>query len=167
MWTPLLDALTERGSRRLVDVMGVVGRYRLPWIGRVVFSYLADVTNEAKWNPWAKWVRKLSEGSIGPGSVFRGSYQGFGELDQDLTDYEPPRRLTYHSVPRGMHDARMSFVLEPAGSSTKVTLIGVARPAGVMKLIEPMMSLRMRPHMRDLSEGIKRELESAPAAPPR
>jgi hypothetical protein len=42
MWTPLLDALTERGSRRLVDVMGVVGRHRLPWIGRVVFSYLAD-----------------------------------------------------------------------------------------------------------------------------
>ena len=132
-----------------------------------VFDYLADVTNEASWNHWAKWVRKLSEGSIGPGSVFRGSYQGFGELDQDLTDYEPPRRLTYHSVPRGMHDARMSFELEPTGSSTKVILIGIARPAGVMKLIEPMMSLRMRPHMRDLSEGIKRELESAPATPPR
>ena len=60
-----------------------------------VFSYLADVTNEAKWNPWARWVRKLSEGPIGPGSVFRGSYQGFGELDQDLSDYEPSRRLTF------------------------------------------------------------------------
>ena len=132
-----------------------------------VFSDLADVTNEAKWNPWAKWVRKVSEGPIGPGSVFRGSYQGFGELDQDLSDYEAPRRLTYHSVPKGMHDARMSFELEAAGSSTKVTVIGVAQPAGIMKVIAPIMPLRMRPHLRDVSEGIKRELEGAPAAPPR
>ena len=29
-----------------------------------VFSYLADVTNEAEWNPWAKWVRKISDGPI-------------------------------------------------------------------------------------------------------
>jgi carbon monoxide dehydrogenase subunit G len=132
-----------------------------------VFAYLADVTNEAKWNPWAKWVRRLDEGPIGPGAVFRGSYQGFGELDQDLTDYEPPRRLTYHSVPKGMRDARMTFELEPAGGSTKVTVTGVAQPAGVMKLMEPVMSLRMRPHLRDVEEGIKRELEGAPASPPR
>src|SRR5919204_2317477 len=88
-----------------------------------VFAYLADVTNEARWNPWAKWVRKVSEGPIGAGSVFRGSYQGFGELDQDLADYEPPRRLTYHSVPKGMHDARMTFELESNGDSTRVTVI--------------------------------------------
>jgi uncharacterized membrane protein len=131
-----------------------------------VFAYLADITNEPKWNPWAKWVRKLSEGPIGLGSVFRGSYQSFGELDQDLTDYEPPRRLTYHSVPKGMQDARMTFELEAAGSSTKVTIIGVAQPAGMMKLVEPIMPFRMRPHLRDIRDGIKRELESAAAAPP-
>jgi uncharacterized protein YndB with AHSA1/START domain len=130
-----------------------------------VFAYLTDATNEARWNPWAKWVRKLSEGPIGAGSVFRGSYQGFGELDQDLTDFEPPRRLTYHSLPKGMHDARMTFELESAGDSTRVTVIGVARPAGMMKLMEPVMTLRMRPHMRDVSEGIKRELEGASTAP--
>ena len=128
-----------------------------------VFSYLADVTNEARWNPWAKWVRKVSEGPVGPGSVFRGSYQGFGELDQDLSDYEPPRRLTYHSVPKGMHEARMSFELEPVGGSTRVRMVGEARPAGLMKLMEPMMPLRMKPHFRDLVVGIKRELEGAPA----
>jgi hypothetical protein len=132
-----------------------------------VFSYLADVTNEAKWNPWASWVRKVSEGPIGRGTVFRGSYQGFGELDQDLSEYQPPRRLTYHSVPKGMRDARMTFELEPAGSSTRVTLVGVAQPAGLMKLMEPMMPLRMRPHLRDVSDGIKRELEGVAAGPQR
>jgi carbon monoxide dehydrogenase subunit G len=126
-----------------------------------VFSYLADVTNEAKWNPWAKWVRKVSDGPIGPGSVFRGSYQSFGELDQDLTDYEPPRRLTYHSVPKGMRDARMTFELEPVGGSTKVRIVGLVQAAGLMKLMEPVMPLRMRPHLRDVGEGIKRELDGA------
>jgi hypothetical protein len=132
-----------------------------------VFAYLADATNEARWNPWAKWVRKVTAGPIGAGSVFRGSYQGFGELDQDLTDYEPLRRVTYHSVPKGMQDARMTFELESTGDSTRVTVIGLARPAGMMKLMEPLMILRMRPHMRDVSEGIKRELEVAAPASPR
>src|SRR5438105_2558062 len=109
-----------------------------------VFSYLADVTNEAHWNPWAKWVRKTSNGPIGAGSTFRGSYQGFGELDQDLRDYDSPRRLTYHSVPKGMRDARMTFELEPAGATTKIRLIGAARPAGLLKLMEPLMTLRMK-----------------------
>jgi carbon monoxide dehydrogenase subunit G len=124
-----------------------------------VFSYLADVTNEANWNPWAKWVRKIGEGPIGRGSLFRGSYQGFGELDQDLSEYEPPRRVTYHSVPKGMDEARMSFELEATGGSTRVRIVGVARPAGLLKLMEPMMSLRMKPHLRDVAAGIKRELE--------
>jgi carbon monoxide dehydrogenase subunit G len=124
-----------------------------------VFSYLADVTNEASWNPWAKWVRKIGEGPIGLGSLFRGSYQGFGELDQDLSEYEPPRRVTYHSVPKGMHEARMTFELEATGGSTRVRIVGVARPAGLLKLMEPMMPLRMKPHIRDVAAGIKRELE--------
>jgi carbon monoxide dehydrogenase subunit G len=126
-----------------------------------VFSFLADVSNEAKWNPWARWVRKVTEGPVDAGSVFRGSYQGFGELDQDLSEYEPPRRITYHSVPKGMHDACMTFELEAAGDSTKVRLIGVARPAGMMRLMEPLMPLRMKPHFYDISQGIKRELEVA------
>ena len=65
-----------------------------------VFTYLADVCNEAKWNPWAKWVRKVSEGPIGPGSVFRGSYQGFGELDQDLSGRARELRGVRHIAAR-------------------------------------------------------------------
>ena len=41
-----------------------------------VFDYLADITNEAKWNPWANWVTKTGDGPVGPGAVFRGSYKG-------------------------------------------------------------------------------------------
>jgi uncharacterized protein YndB with AHSA1/START domain len=123
-----------------------------------VFDYLADVTNEARWNHWAKWVRKVGDGPVGPGSVFRGSYQGFGELDQDLSDFERPRRLTYHSAPKGMRDANMTFELAPAEGGTRVRMIGAVEPAGLMKLMEPLMPLRMKPHFAELEKGLTREL---------
>ena len=50
-----------------------------------VFDYIADATNEPKWNPWGKWVKKVSEGPIGRGTIFRGNYQGSGEVDLDLS----------------------------------------------------------------------------------
>lgn len=126
-----------------------------------VFEYLADVTNEAKWNPWAQWVRKVSDGPVGSGAVFRGSYKGFGELEQDLSDYDPPARVTYHSVPKGMRDASMTFDLAANGANTTVRVAGDVWPKGLMKLMEPLMRMRMRPHIADICEGIRRELTSS------
>jgi len=95
-----------------------------------VFDYLADVTNEARWNPWARWVKQISEGPVGQGALFRGSYKGFGELDQDLSVYERPRRVTYHSIPKGMREANMTFELQPDGATTRVRIVGDAQPRG-------------------------------------
>jgi uncharacterized protein YndB with AHSA1/START domain len=128
-----------------------------------VFDYLADATNEARWNPWARWVRKISEGPVQQGAVFRGSYKGFGELDQDLSVYERPRRVVYHSIPKGMRDATMSFELQAEGGATSVRITGDAEPRGLMKAMEPLMGLRMRPHLRDVAAGISRELGAASA----
>ena len=123
-----------------------------------VFDYLADVTNEAKWNPWAKWVKRVGDGPIGQGAVFRGSYQGFGELEQDLGVYERPARLSYHSVPKGLKEANMIFELSASGAGTRIRMAGEALPAGLMRLMEPMMGMRMKPHFKDLEEGLVREL---------
>ena len=62
-------------------------------------------------------------------------------------------RLTYHSIPKGMHEAKMTFELEPNGVGTRLRLVGDAKPAGVLRLMEPLMGLRMRPHLRDLAGG--------------
>ncbi|MFN2582182.1 MAG: SRPBCC family protein [Candidatus Dormibacteria bacterium] len=123
-----------------------------------VFDFLADATNEAKWNPWTRWVKQVSTGPIGKGSIFRGSYKGFGELDQDLSVFDRPHTVVYHSTPKGMHQATMAFHVEPTGLGTCVRIIGDAAPKGVMKLMEPMMGLRMRPHLRDVSHRISEEL---------
>ena len=120
------------------------------------FQYLADIEHEPRWNPWAIEVTKITPGPIGPGSRFRGRYKRFGVVEQELVDYEPPRRITYRSNTMGA--ASMTFELQPHASGTQINLIGRADPPGLMKLIDPVMGLMMRGHFRDLVEGIKREV---------
>jgi carbon monoxide dehydrogenase subunit G len=126
-----------------------------------VFTYLADVVNEARWNPWAKNVEKLTEGPVGPGSRFRGRYKRMGTVEQELVDYHRPDHVGYLSDTMG--GAKMVFELEPSGSGTLVRIAGDMHPTGVMKLAQPLMGAMMRPHLRDLAAGIKRELEVPPA----
>src|SRR5437660_982629 len=98
-----------------------------------------------------KQVEMLTPEPITRGSRFRGTYQRFGTVEQELAAYEPDRYLTYASGAMG--SAAMSFELIPTPSGTRVHLVGEAHPPGVMKLIEPVMTLMMRPHFRDMAEG--------------
>ena len=120
------------------------------------FEYFANVENEARFNPWAIEVCKISSGPVGPGSRFRGRYKRFGTVEQELTEYEPPRHLVWRSNTMGA--ATMTFDLEPNGSGTRVTVTGQANPPGLMKVVDPVMGLIMRPHMDDIVRGIQREL---------
>ena len=120
-----------------------------------VFAYLANIENEARWNPWAIEVHKISNGPVGPGARFSGRYKRFGRVEQELSDYVPSRRVTW--VSNTMGAASMTFELEPNNTGTRVTMIGRANPPGLMKLIDPVMGLMMRRHFDDLAEGIQRE----------
>ena len=123
-----------------------------------VFDYLADITNEAKWNPWAKTVERITPDPIAQGSRFRGSYKRFGTVVQELTDFERPKHLTYHSDAMG--NAELKFELNPSAGGTSVRILGEAHPPGPMRLLEPLMRRMMVPHLHDMAAGIKRQLES-------
>jgi carbon monoxide dehydrogenase subunit G len=129
--------------------------FQVPQGPQQVFDYLADVCNEAKWNPWAISVEKVSEGPIGKGARFRGRYKRIGTAEQWLSDYIPAKRLVYksHSM-----DGSMTFDMEPEADGTKIRLVAEAHPQGLMKLMAPLMTPMMRGHIHDLSDGLKREL---------
>jgi carbon monoxide dehydrogenase subunit G len=124
-----------------------------------VFDYLADVENEAAWNPWAKKVEKISDGPIGAGARFRGSYKRMGVVEQELADYDRPRQLAYLSDSMG--GAKMVFELQPATGGTRVTIAGDMNPGGLLRLALPLMRVMMKPHLRDIAAGIKGQLESS------
>lgn len=125
------------------------------------FDYLADVTNEPRWNPWGSEVHKVSAGPIGPNARFSGRYKRFGQVEQWLSIYEPPSRVRYQSKTM---DGRMTFELEPVATGTRVRLVAEAFPRGLMKLMDPLMGVMMGSHISDLAKGIERELgrETAP-----
>ena len=120
------------------------------------FQYLADVRNEVKWNPWAISVDKISEGPIGKDSRFRGKYKRVGTTEQWLSEYTNPSHVVYQAKTM---NGRMVFDLEPSGAGATVRLVAEAHPTGLMKLMVPFMTLMMRPHVRDLAAGLKRELD--------
>ena len=119
------------------------------------FEYLADIRNEAKWNPWAIRVEKLSDGPIGKNARFRGEYKRIGNAEQWLSEYEPSSRLVYQA---DAMSGSMAFDIEPAGGRTSIRLLAQAHPTGMMRLLAPLMQPMMRRHIHDLAEGIKREL---------
>lgn len=121
-----------------------------------VFAYLADIRNEPRWNPWGKQVEMLTPEPIGLGSRFRGTYKRVGVVEQELSTYEPDRRLTYASDTMG--GASMSFELAPAGSGTRIHLIAEAHLPSVLRFGEPLMAVMMRRHFQDLVTGLQREL---------
>ncbi len=124
------------------------------------FAYLADVTNEARWNPWAKQVERLDDGPIGEGSTFTGRYTGLGQVEQHLEEFRPSTHLVYQSTTM---DGRMIFDLQPANEGTAVHLTAEAHPAGARKLLVPVMQRVMARHIGSVATGIKRELDAAGA----
>lgn len=120
------------------------------------FAYLADITNEARWNPWAKEVTRLDDGPIGEGAKFSGRYKGMGRVEQWLEDYRPPSHVEYRSTTM---DGRMIFDLQPSESGTVVTLTAEAHPSGARRLAMPVMRRMMSRHIGGVAAGIKRELD--------
>jgi carbon monoxide dehydrogenase subunit G len=122
------------------------------------FDFLANAENEPKFNPWAHSVHKVTEGPVREGTVFHGSFERVGEVDEDLSVYERPNRVAYHSD-GGAVEGIMTFELTPRPQGgTRVRVLMDARPRGSMKVMGIVMPLMMKPHLRDVVKGIEREL---------
>jgi carbon monoxide dehydrogenase subunit G len=103
-----------------------------------VFDYLADMRNEPKWLPGASDVRLVSEGAVGPGSKFEGTYARAGTVHCTVSEYERPNRLTIHGEAKGM-SFDDTIALEATGGGTRLAAVMRTQPKGLFKLVAPMM----------------------------
>src|SRR5437867_5900946 len=58
-----------------------------------VFATIADVGNFASWNPTIKSSRQITPGEAANGVMYEWELRGFGAVQQELQEFEPPRRL--------------------------------------------------------------------------
>jgi carbon monoxide dehydrogenase subunit G len=104
-----------------------------------VFDFLADIRNEAAWNPRVVRIDKTSDGSIGAGTIFHGLYKGIGPLRTELVEYERPGRLSFRSSGPRMRIAG-TFVLSVVQGESSVALNADLEPQGPFRLIAPLMA---------------------------
>ena len=130
----------------------------------VVFDFLADASREGEWNETVLTIAKVSEGPVGQGSRFRGTYKRIGQLDSTITAYDRPRQLGFHSEGRAL-TMDFAFRFAPEAGGTQVQALAEIRLRGPMRLLEPFMGGMMDREFSTREPAIKRALEGTAGAP--
>jgi uncharacterized protein YndB with AHSA1/START domain len=87
-----------------------------------VFRFLSDFENVPKWNYAIVETRKVSEGPVGVGTIYRQvrSVPGRSEERFEVTAFEAPRYLEMRGQ-LGPFPSRLSYALETTPQGTRVT----------------------------------------------
>jgi uncharacterized protein YndB with AHSA1/START domain len=124
-----------------------------------VFQVLSHGAVFASWNPTIASSRSLTPGPPTEGSQFEWELRGFGAVKQELTEFDPGRRLRI--VPdlpslTGGH----RFILTDLDGATRVDHELEMSPRGWFRLMAPVMWITGRRNLRATAEALKRRLES-------
>jgi carbon monoxide dehydrogenase subunit G len=123
-----------------------------------VFDYLADMRNEPEWLPGASDVRAASDGSLGPGSAFEGTYARAGTVRCTLSTFERPHRLTIHGESKGL-SFDDSITLTATESGTRLDAVMRTQPKGLFKMVAPMMARVINKQFQSNWEHLRAVLE--------
>jgi hypothetical protein len=125
-----------------------------------VFDTAADPTTQLEWDAATlKRVEKLSPGPIGQGARYRGKFKGFGTVDFEFAEYEPPRRFTVLAkLPMGQ--MRHIFTFEAVPEGTRVTQEAQLTPNLLGRVAAPIMLRVLRKRFRTIADEVGTYLQS-------
>jgi Polyketide cyclase / dehydrase and lipid transport len=137
-------------------------------IGRpvdVVFDYVADQSNEPRYNPRMVRAEKITPGPVGTGTRFRSAVASMGRTAEMLIEYTGYERPTRLSSATTMQQADISYTLtfEPTASGTRMRWSGQVRPKGAFKLLGPLIAQLGRHQEQRIWASLKQHLEATPA----
>lgn len=110
-----------------------------------VFAFLADFENVPKWNYAIVQTTKTSPGPVGVGTTYRQtrSVPSRSEERFEVTAFEPPRRLEVQGQ-IGPFQARIGYLLEPAGTGASLRNDVDLRSSGPLTLVAPLVTSRVK-----------------------
>jgi hypothetical protein len=137
-------------------------------IGRpvdVVFDYVADQSNEPRYNPQMVRAEKITPGPVGKGTRFRSAVAARGrtaEMLIECTGYDRPVLLASTTT---MRQADISYTLtfEPDAAGTRMRWSGQVRPKGALRLLGPVITWMGVHQERRIWTALKNHLEAAQA----
>ena len=126
-----------------------------------VFAFLADFENIPKWNYAIVETKKVSPGPVGVGTTYRQtrSEPRRNEEGFEVTVFEPASRLDVQGE-IGPFRARMSYLLEPTGSGTRLTNAVDLGSSGLLTLVAPLATSRVKHAVAANLDTLKQLLEA-------
>ena len=129
-----------------------------------VFDYLTEGTHNREWRAGVLEISRTSA-SDGQGATYRQILAGPGgrriDGDYQVTMFDPPRRLEFHVTAGPARPTGVFELSENADQSTRVRFSLDLNPAGLMKLMTPMIARQMQREVAQL-DNLKTILERTP-----
>lgn len=104
-----------------------------------VFGVVIHAGDYAAWNPTITESRQLTPDPIGEGTRFEWKLRGFGNVEQELQEFDPNRRVRivpHHRSLAGGH----RFTFTDLGGRTRIDHELEMAPKGIFKVASPFMT---------------------------
>ena len=126
-----------------------------------VFAFVTDIANLGQWNEQVAQIEQTSEGPVGLGTTYRGSYGILGrsiDWTSEISEYEPNRKVV-QKLSMGPTVMTMGWQLEPVEGGTRFTMSAEGDMGGLAKLAGPLFDRTMKKQMEGNLAGLKAVLE--------
>lgn len=126
---------------------------------QLVFDTAADPFAQLKWDPGTmKSVERVSDGPLERGSRFRANFKGFGIVDYEFADFDPPRKFSHRAKVKA-GEMRHTLTFEEVPEGTRVTQIGEMTPNLMGKLMAPMMRKMLEKRLQTVAAEVSDYLD--------
>jgi len=120
-----------------------------------VFAAAADPFTQLKWDPGTlKRVEKLGEDGLARGARYRGEFKGFGTVEYEFTEYDPPRVFEHTAkVKAGIMRHTLRFEAVPEG--TRLVQEGHLTPNLLGRLMGPMLKRGLKTRFATIGDELQ------------
>jgi carbon monoxide dehydrogenase subunit G len=127
-----------------------------------VFAFLADFENVPKWNYAIVETTKVSRGPVRVGTTYRQTRSAPRRTEEafEVTVFEPTSRLEVQGG-LGPFTGRVSYLLEPTGSGTRLTNAVDLESSGLLTLVAPLATSRIKHAVAANLDTLKQLLEGS------
>ena len=128
-----------------------------------VWAFLADPTNNPKWDPGTLEVQQTSDGPIGVGSTLDAVVDLLGRqtVGVHFIAFDPPNELRFEFVSGFLTPTNVAYRLESVDPGrTRLTRVLEPRLRGGFRLLWPLFVWAARRHRADEVSNVKRILEA-------
>jgi carbon monoxide dehydrogenase subunit G len=129
-----------------------------------VFAFVEDARNRPRWDDSVESEELTSPEPIGVGTTVRTRLRSMGreyEYAWEVTAHRPPHRMTIEST-AGPFRTTLDYRLSEEAGDTRVDFSVTGRPAGMLRLLQPLIARNTQQNLDRGFARLKQVLEAQP-----